>query len=97
MGIARLKKCTNTLSQSVGGVMDVKQWQLKMIWGRRREVWGTWMVLVSNDMIKVNAIILIPSHQDVINTTSCCHHHHYFNIHSLPRLIKGMDSCFPTA
>ena len=25
------------------------------------------------------------------------HHHHRFNIHSLPRLIKSMDGCFPTA
>ena len=24
-------------------------------------------------------------------------HHHQFNIHVLPRLIKGMDGCFPTA
>ena len=41
MGIARLKKCTNTLSQSVSssivfcGVMDVKRLTMKMIWGRR--------------------------------------------------------------
>ena len=25
------------------------------------------------------------------------HHHHRLNIHFLPRLIKGMDGCFPTA
>ena len=25
------------------------------------------------------------------------HHHHQFNNHVLPRLIKGMDGCFPTA
>ena len=24
------------------------------------------------------------------------HHHHQFNVHFLPRLIKGMDGCFPT-
>ena len=24
------------------------------------------------------------------------HHHHRFDVHFLPRLIKGMDSCFPT-
>ena len=26
-----------------------------------------------------------------------CHHHHRFNVHFLPRLIKGMEGCFPTA
>ena len=26
-----------------------------------------------------------------------CHHHHQLNVHFLPRLIKGMDGCFPTA
>ena len=25
------------------------------------------------------------------------HHHHRLNVHFLPRLIKGLDSCFPTA
>ena len=25
------------------------------------------------------------------------HHHHQFNVHVIPRLIKGMDGCFPTA
>ena len=25
------------------------------------------------------------------------HHHHWSNVHFLPRLIKGMDGCFPTA
>ena len=25
------------------------------------------------------------------------HHHHQFNVHFLPRSIKGMDGCFPTA
>ena len=25
------------------------------------------------------------------------HHHHQFIVHFLPRLIKGMDGCFPTA
>ena len=25
------------------------------------------------------------------------HHHHQLNVHFLPRLIKGMDGCFPTA
>ena len=24
------------------------------------------------------------------------HHHHQFNVHVLPRLIKGVDGCFPT-
>ena len=24
-------------------------------------------------------------------------HHHHFDVHVLPRLIKGMDSCFPSA
>ena len=26
-----------------------------------------------------------------------CHHHHQLNVHFLPRSIKGMDGCFPTA
>ena len=25
------------------------------------------------------------------------YHHHQFNVHFLPRLIKGMDGCFPTS
>ena len=25
------------------------------------------------------------------------HHHHHLNVNFLPRLIKGMDSCFQTA
>ena len=25
------------------------------------------------------------------------HHHHQFNVHFLPRSIKGMDGCFPSA
>ena len=25
------------------------------------------------------------------------HHHHQLNVHFLPRLIKGVDGCFPTA
>ena len=29
--------------------------------------------------------------------SSLHHHHHQLNVHFLPRLIKGMDGCFPTA
>ena len=25
------------------------------------------------------------------------HHHHHFNVHVLPRIIKSIDGCFPTA
>ena len=29
--------------------------------------------------------------------TYSCHHHHQLNVHFLPRSIKSMDGCFPTA
>ena len=41
------------------------------------------------------------SHDYEIHVTHCMHlthyHHHQINVHFLPRSIKGMDGCFPTA
>ena len=34
-------------------------------------------------------------HRSIMRTRH--HHHHQLNVHFLPRLIKGMDGCFPTA
>ena len=68
-----------------------------------------WYIQVLN-FIKLPLLVLFVAKYSSTCTCTSCHkneyygtqshsviHHHLFNVHILPRLIKSMDGCFPSA
>ena len=47
--------------------------------------------------VRIKMLLLLWQDGSSDNLSYHHHHHHQINVHFLPRLIKGMDGCFPTA
>ena len=67
---------------------------------QKKSHWVAVILNVELDLKEQNCSSIVRQTDDDVRVVVCFdrpHHHHQLNVHFLPRLIKGMDGCFPTA